>query len=211
MRAAVNRAVDSTIITPGLDRPNWTDENMAYSMLAQFQSFTFASTNRTLLSGAQQADMALVNGMMLSLAMGGVSYYLWAMSIGGEHLEKANKFDEGQWTDEAIARSGLLGAFSIPLDVLQKLPATQDLVTFGDQPTTRRASSGLMGTALGPSYDFAEKAFGIATELDSPTESTLHKARLLTPYQNVFWLRQAIDKVEEGIASGLGLPERRSE
>lgn len=212
MRAAVNRAVDATIVTPGLDRPNWVDENMAYSMLAQFQSFTFASTNRTLLSGAQQSDMALLNGTAFSLAMGAVSYYIWAMSIGGEHLEKANKFEMGSWADEAIARSGLLGALAIPLEVAQKVPATQGISTFGDQATSRRRNQGLLGTALGPSFDFAEKAIGpnsLATNLDQPTASNLHQARLMAPWQNVFWLRQAIDAVESGVANSLNLPERR--
>ena len=210
MRAAVNRAVDSTIITPGIDLPNWTDENLAFSMLAQFKSFTFASTNRTLLSGAQQADMALVNGMAISLAMGGVSYYLWAMSIGGDHLKEANKFDQGQWADEMISRSGLLGVFAEPYEIAQKIPATQNLVTFADKATTRRRSTGLAGSVLGPSFDLLEKASALAMGIDQPTASTLHQARLMGPYQNVFWFRRAIDNVEEGVASLLNLPDRRN-
>lgn len=210
MRAAVNRAVDSTIVTPGIDLPNWTDENLAFSLLAQFKSFTFASTNRTLLSGAQQADMALVNGMAISLAMGGVSYYLWAMSIGGDHLKEANKFDQGQWADEMISRSGLLGVFAEPYEIAQKIPATQNLVTFADKATTRRRSTGLAGSVLGPSFDLLEKASALAMGIDQPTASTLHQARLMGPYQNVFWFRRAIDNVEEGVASLLNLPDRRN-
>lgn len=210
-RAAVNRAVDSIIVTPGLDMPNWADENMAFSMLAQFKSFTFASTNRVVLSGAQQADMALVQGMAFSLALGTVSYYLWANSIGGSALEEANKFDPGQWADEAISRSGLLGIFAEPYEIAQRIPATQDLVTFANQRTTRRRATGLLGSALGPSYDLGEKVANIAVGLDDPTQSTLHQARLIGPWQNVFWLRRAIDAVEDTASGILQLPERRSE
>ena len=210
-RAAVNRSVDSIIVTPGLDMPNWTDKNLAFSMLAQFKSFTFTSTNRVLLSGAQQADMALVNGMIFSLALGMVSYYTWAMSVGGDALKEAQKFDPDQWLDEAISRSGLLGVFAEPYEVAQRIPATQNLVTFADKRTSRRRATGLLGSALGPSYDLAEKASNVVMGLDDPTQSTVHQARLMGPWQNVFWLRQAIDAVEDGMASILKLPERRGE
>jgi hypothetical protein len=208
-RAAVNRNVDSIIITPGADMPSWMDENMAFSMLGQFKSFTFASTNRSLLSGAQQADMALVNGMAFSLALGTVSYYLWANSVGGTALAEANKFDQGQWMDEAISRSGLLGVFSEPYEIAQRIPATQNLVTFANKRTTRRRATNLLGAALGPSFDLGEKAASVITGIDSPTQSTLHQARLMAPWQNVFWLRQALNAVENQVATSLQLPETR--
>jgi hypothetical protein len=109
-----------------------------------------------------------------------------------------------------ISRSGLLGVFAEPYEIAQKIPATQNLVTFADKATTRRRSTGLAGSVLGPSFDLLEKASALAMGIDQPTASTLHQARLMGPYQNVFWFRRAIDNVEEGVASLLNLPDRRN-
>lgn len=210
-RAAVNKFVNDTIVTPGADRPSWMDANAGFKLLAQFRSFTFTSTNRVVLAGLQEQDMALMNGVMFSLAMGSVSYYLWAASIGGDPLTEANRLDPAKFADEAISRSGLLGVFSEAHRVAERIPGLQDYVTFSGQRTTRRAPSGLIGAVAGPSYDLAERVSNVVLGLDEPTQSTLHQARLMTPYQNVFWFRQLLDLVEEGASGVIGLPERREQ
>ena len=209
-RAMIKKITDDTIVTPGLDRPAWMDANTGFKMLAQFRSFNFTATNRTVMAGLQEADMAVVNGMMVSLAMGAVSYYLWAVSVGGDALEEAMKLDAGHWADEAISRSGLLGIFAEPHESMKRIPAFQNYVTFGNQRTSSRRASSLMGTTLGPSYDLGERVSNLIMGLDEPTDSTLHQARLLWPYQNVFWLRKELfDRIEDNL--GESLPERRGE
>lgn len=208
-RAAINRMVNDLIVTPGLDRPNWVDENTAFRMVAQFRSFTFASTNRVMLQGAQQQDMALVQGMALSLALGALSYYTYAVSRGGDALKEANEFDPGKWTDEAISRSGLMGILAEGHNILQRIPGAADFVTFGGQATTRRPTS-LMGAVAGPTFDLAERLSSVLQGLDEPTQSTLHQLRLMSAYQNVFYLRWLFDRIEDAGGSTLNLPERRN-
>ena len=210
-RAAVNKFVNDTIVTPGVDRPNWMDQNAAFKLLAQFRSFTFTSTNRVVLAGLQEQDMALAQGVMFSLAMGSISYYAWAASVGGSALDEANNLNPAKFADEAISRSGLLGVFSEAHRVAERIPGLQDYVTFSGQRTTRRAPSGLIGAIAGPTYGLAENVSNVVLGLDEPTQSTLHQARLMTPYQNVYWLRQILDQVEEGVANISGLPERRGQ
>ena len=121
-RALIGKFTDDTIVTPGLDRPSWVDANTAAKMLAQFRSFTFTSTNRVVMAGLQQKDMALMNGVAISLAMGSLSYYLWATSVGGKAEEDMLKGDLDKWADEAIARSGLTGIFAEGQRVAERIP-----------------------------------------------------------------------------------------
>jgi hypothetical protein len=208
LAGAMQKIVNDVIVTPGLDRPSWMDENTAFKLVAQFRSFTFSSTNRVLLAGMQSPDMALANGMAFSLALGALSYYTWAATVGGDALAQASEFNADKWADEAIDRSGLLGVFAEGRRVLERIPATQNAVTFSNERTTRRASQGLIGAVAGPSFDLGEKVGNVVMGIDSPTQSTLHQARLMMAYQNVFYMRQFFDEMEERL--GANLPERRN-
>src|SRR5690606_29787424 len=89
-RAAVVKEARDTIVTPGVERPLIVDETLLGKIIFQFRSFGLSSTTKTILAGAQQlrqGDMAIVNGTILSLALGALSYYIWAVSVGGEAYE----------------------------------------------------------------------------------------------------------------------------
>lgn len=208
--AGVNKIANDLIVTPGLDRPLWMDANMGFKLLAQFRSFTFTSTNRILMSGLQEADMAYMQGMVFSLALGGFSYYTWAVISGGDTYDRVMKEDAGQWVYEAVGRSGVLGVLSEGQKIGEQLPLLNDLAIFGGEGRNSRRASSLMGAVVGPSYDLAERLAAVAQGLDSPTQSTLHNARTaLVPYQNVFYLRRLFDAMEQGTADLFNIPERR--
>ena len=210
MNGAITQEANDLIVTPGLDKPSWTDANEAYRVVGQFRSFSFASTNRTIMSGLQQSDMAYLNGAMMSLALGAVSYYAWGISAGGTMQERMMESTGEQWTYEALQRSGLLGVLSEGTRIGEQIPALNDYAIFGGEGRNSRRASSVMGSILGPSYDLGERLISIAQGLDEPTQSTLHSARVsMVPYQNVFYLRRLLDKVEEGLASNL--PETRGQ
>lgn len=202
-----------TIITPGVARASWMDENMAFRMLAQFRSFTADSTNKTLLAGLQDAGnldargMAVAQGTLFSLALGSLSYYTHAMATGGETWEKAKNASLGTIADEAIDRSGLLGWYAELMRIMDKVPATSGYLRLGDQGVTRRGANDLWGTALGPTGSTVSKMFRLATQIDSPTKATAHIMRTMLPYQNIFYWRRVLTAVEEALASPL--PEKR--
>lgn len=213
-RAALGGEVDSTIITPGFERPNWVDSSIPARLVAQFRSFGLSSTQKTLMAGLQEHDAAFLNGAMVSLALGAVSYYLWAVAAGGKSYDEMNAalhdLDGEGWrkfADEAISRSGLTGVFDEVQRAAQKVPLIKKYASFSGKGSTRRGGSGLLGETLGPSFDLLGKAYDLGTEADQPTKATLHKLRQMLPFQNVFYLRRLLDLVEA--AAGQNLPERR--
>lgn len=212
--AALAREVNNNIVTPGVERPIWTTASETGRMIAQFKSFSFSSTQKTLLAGLQQRDAAFVVGSAISLALGALSYYIYASLAGGETEQKMQNAGLDLWTDEAIDRSGLLGVFGPARDLLSRIPTTAPYATFSGGRTTRRGGDNLMDALLGPSFDFANTAADVVTGIDDPTQSTVHSARKLLPYQNttgpipyLFQLRSAYDMVEK--ANTFNLPETR--
>lgn len=205
-KAALAREVDNVIITPGVERPNWMTASTVGRMVGQFKSFAFSSTTRTLMAGLQQRDMAFVNGVAISLALGALSYYLYAVGRGGDRYEEMMKAGPDKWADEAIARSGVLAVFGLGQDLLSRIPATSGGATFSGGYTTRRGGDDLIEALLGPSFDFAGQGLNILTGIDDPTQSTVHSARLLSPYQNVTLLSRLFDSIEKSVP----VPERRN-
>jgi hypothetical protein len=192
-QAAVIKEVNELIVTPGLERPNIMDENMAYSVLFQFKSFTFSSTSRMAMSGLQGNDPYLMQGVAFSLAFGALSYYTYAMSAGGKTLEEANEMDAEKWVWEAVKRSGILGALSIGTDAAGEVPGLN-----GEEPTIFTKPTGLLGVFLGPTYSQLEKMASVATQINSDdTEQQARNLRKLrqvfVPFQNHFLFRQLFD------------------
>lgn len=208
-RQAMVKFADDTIVTPGLDRPSWMDANVGARLVAQFRSFTFTANNRILMAGLQQRDMALVNGVSVSLAMGALSYYTWAVATGGDAYDEMMKMDFDKWADEAIARSGLMGVFTEGQRIAEQVPFLSEYATFSGTPVTNRRPSSIISSVAGPSYDLAERMTNVALGINEPTQATVHQLRTLMPYQNVFYFRQVLDGVEEGAINQFNIPERR--
>jgi len=196
-QAAVLGEVNKLIVTPGLERPNWTDANMGFSMLAQFKSFTFASNSRMAMSALQGNDPYVMQGVTFSLALGALSYYTYAMTAGGKTLETANQMEADKWIWEAVKRSGILGAVGIAADVGSELP-----VGTGDEtPQIFRRPGGLLGTLLGPTYSQAERMATVLTQLDAEDQSRNMRMirQMVVPYQNHFIFRQLFDRVGDAM------------
>lgn len=206
-RAALAREVTNTIIRPGAERPLLSDANIVGRMLYQFKSFGMASMPKVVMAGLQQRDAGVLMGSMASLALGAVSYYLWAVATGGKAFEEMMNADLDKWADEAITRSGLLGTVSEVQRVAQTIPLLQPISSFSGTRQTRRPGDDLVETLLGPSFGFLTDATGVISGLDQPTQGTARQARRLLPYQNTLILREALDAAEAAVSSRL--PERR--
>lgn len=201
-QAAILKEVNELIVTPGLERPNWTDENMAYSIVAQFKSFTFSSTSRMAMSGLQGNDPYLMQGVAFSLAFGALSYYTYAMTAGGKTLEKANEMEAEVWLWEAVKRSGLLGALSIAGDAAAEVPAIS-----GEEPSIFTKPSGLLGVFLGPTYSQADKMAAVTQQLNSDSPEQLARnlraiRQVFVPFQNHFLFRQLFDRAGDAMIGG---------
>jgi hypothetical protein len=208
-RSALVSEVDDTIITPGLERPSWVDRNLPGKLIAQFKSFGFSSTTKTLMAGLQERDAAHLNGMLISLALGALSYYTWAVSVGGAAYTEMKNASYEKWIDEAISRSGMLSAFDFVQQVGQSIPLTRPYMSLSGGISSRREGGDLVDALSGPSMDALDSVARILIGIDSPTRTTLHAARKLLPYQNLIGWRRALDAIESSVADTFGLPEWR--
>lgn len=209
--AAIQRGVNTSIVTPGLERPNFSDQNIAFKLLTQFKSFMFAVNSRIVMGGLQGTQPYVIQGTMSALAMGALSYYATSAAIGGQAWEKAKKGDPDDWIYESVKRSGLLGALSWPVDVAEQTPGLSELAIFGGQDQKFKRPHGIWGAAFGPTAGKTQRMFEIASELGIAAgeegelkRSTLHKMRsLFVPFQNVFYLRRAFDQMENLVGDAL--------
>lgn len=206
-RTALANSADTTIITPGIERPLMTDASTVARMVFQFKSFVFSSQTRTVIAGLQQRDANAVMGVLTALFMGGMSYAAYKTSRGEWKEMQEEPYEK--WMDEAIDRSGLLGVFSLGQQLLQRVPATSPYMSFSGQRTERRASQDLIDFALGPSLNLAKTVSNILVGLDEPTQSTANQMKLLVPFQNVFYMRYLLEQLTEAGSNAAGLPERR--
>lgn len=221
-RAALARGVDDTVITPGLERPNWMDGSSLGLLIGQFRSFTMSSTFKAVMASAQDAragNMApMAAGVMFSLALGMLSYYTWAHTVGGRTRERMlNELDAAlngdeqamaRWADEAITRSGLLGVFAEAQKVAERTPGLAPYATFAGVPPARSPYLNPAMELMGPWLGAVENLGRIAVTADDPTSETFRNAKQLMPYQNLFYLRQIFDWMNEAAMDAAGVDYR---
>lgn len=209
-RAAMAKTSNDTIITPGVSQPKYMDASLGHRIITQFKSFAMETMNKTLVSGAQNANASVLYGSLLSLALGGVSWYARSMITGGRAQEDMQSADLGRWADEMIDRSGILGPLGIARDLSQHVPGLKDLTTFSNEKTSRTQALGAIGAIFGPSFDSIYTGIntlqgaGKIFDGDPDTQfkrGDLHKLRTLMPFQNVFYLRRLYDMLENSTAN----------
>lgn len=199
-RAALKQEVDKIIVTPGQDKPLFMSRE-AGSVIMQFKTFALASTQRMLLSGLQQRDMAAANGFMLSTFLGMAAY--WSKTD-----EDRLSDDPAKWIVEGIDRSGSMAWFMEVNNMMEKITGMGINPMLGQQRATRYASRNAAEAMFGPTYG---TVFGTMIPLIAGVSSgemkakDIHKIRQMMPYQNIFYIRKILDQLEEGTSSGLGL------
>jgi len=220
-KAAIVRGVKDTIVTPGLERPSWTDGTQAGQIIAQFRSFTFSSTLKVGLAGAQDLRAGnmgqIMAGVPFSLALGLFSYYIWASAFGpgsGPREKMLNEFRAaldgdlqalGRLADESIDRSGLIGLLTEATRFAERVPSLAPFVRFGDVPSARSPHIDPLLDLFGPTVGLLKNASAVLTSIHDPTSMTFNKGKTLLPYQNVFYLRWGLDQVRDAAKRQLGI------
>lgn len=205
-RAAVVRDVDRIVVTPGQDKPLWMSTELGKAV-GQFKSFGVSSMQKTLLAGLQQRDAATLNGVMLTLGLGAFVY--WAKQT---NAEQPISDDPAVWAVEALDKSGLTGWLMDANNIAEK--ATRGRVGFSaitGQQVSRYSSRNVIGAFLGPSADAVSDIFQVSGSIfaGDTTKADLHKARQLVPAQNLFYVRQLFNRIEEATGNALDLPDTR--
>lgn len=201
-RAAVVRDVDRIIITPGQDKPLWMSTEIGKT-IGQFRSFQISAMQRTMLAGLQQRDAATLNGIMIAMSLGAMSY--WAkQTIAGRDLSD----NPAVWVVEAFDKSGVSGWLMEAHNMVEKATrGTLGASYFTGEPVSRYASRNVTGALLGPTPGAIEDIFQVSGSIfaGDTTKADLRKARQLVPLQNLFYLRSLFNQVEE--ATGQQLTE----
>ncbi|MGN7750561.1 hypothetical protein [Sinorhizobium sp. 22678] len=205
-RAAVVRDVDRIIVTPGQDKPLWMSTELGKT-IGQFKSFGISSMQRTALAGLQQRDAAVLNGVLVMLGLGAMTY--WAkQTLSGQPLSD----NPAQWAVEAFDKSGLTGYLMEVNNMSEKLTRGRvGLSALTGEQVSRYASRNVTGAFLGPTPDAIADIFQISGSIfaGDTTKADLRKARQLIPGQNLFYLRGLFNQVEDATGEALGLPDTR--
>ena len=145
-RAAIQREVDKIIVTPGQDKPLFMSREMG-GVIGQFKTFAFASTQRMLLSGLQQRDLAALNGAILGMGLGMVSY-----ALKTDHNKLSD--NPAKWVTEGIDRSGALAWMMDVNNTMEKITGGAIGINplIGENGASRYASRDAASAVFGPSY-----------------------------------------------------------
>lgn len=199
LRGALAKDVDTTIVTPGQEKPLWMSTPIG-KIVGQFRSFTMSSMVRTTARGLQQRDAEALQGLILMTAAGMLAYYLKTPS------DKIAWDNPAVWVKEGVDRSGVTGWLFEANNIIEKASGNRIGLSplLGQRPASRFAARGLLGSLGGPTFGAAEDlttVLGAASE-GRMTERDWKRLQSLTPYGNLFYLRWLVDSVADEKEAG---------
>ena len=195
--AAIRKESDRVIIVPGQEKPLFMSSELGKTIF-QFKSFMFSATQRVLLSTIQAQDKHYIQGLMGLVGIGMMSYAFKEWDAGRELSD-----DPKAWVMEGIDRSGALGMLMEVNNTLEKISGNH----FGlrpligiNAPASRYAARSALDSAVGPTFGLAGdviKAAAAVTGERDWTDADTRAFRRLLPGQNLSFLRQGLDRIEE--------------
>lgn len=221
--AAIVREVDNAIVTPGVEKPLWTNRLLGSPelgrILGQFRGFGMASTSKMLVAGLQQRDAAFLSGLLLSVGLGGLSVWAKANIAGGKAQAEMEKGGPAWWATNGVDASGILAVIGDVNRIMERTPVG-GLSNITGETIQKTQAGDVFSAGIGPTADLAIRAvrgtFGQFTRDDSggidysPTQTNIHDLRMLAPGQNIpYGIRQMFDAVESGFNDTFGIPKRR--
>lgn len=198
--AAIRKESDRVIVVPGQEKPLFMSTELGKTIF-QFRSFMFASTQRMTIAALQAQDHNALTGVLMLTTLGMMSYSFKQWDAKREIAE-----DPVELVIEGIDRSGALGGIMEINNTLEKLSSNN----FGmrpllgvDIPAARFASRSMSENLLGPTFgSFLDTSLRVANAglaEDGWNESDTRALRRLIPYQNLTFIRQAFDRIEEEV------------
>ena len=198
--AAIRKESDRVIVVPGQEKPLFMSTPMGKTVM-QFRSFMFASTQRMTIGALQNQDHNTIGGLLMLTSFGMMSYAFKQWDGDREISE-----DPAELIIEGIDRSGSLGAIMEINNTIEKLSSNN----FGlrpllgvDSPAARFASRSAVEAALGPTFgsllDTTMRVGNAGLGEDDWSDSDTRALRRLLPGQNLTFVRQGLDKIEESV------------
>ena len=192
LSSAVLRDTDRAILTPSAgEKPLWTSSE-AGKTIFQFKTFAATAHHKILISDLQYADAAALNGFMIMVGLGMLTYGAKQHVAGREIETKPEKL-----IIESLDRSGAMGYFWDVNNTIEKISRGTVGVNAlaGASPMSRYVSRNWAGALLGPTLgtvtDIGDVAGAAAAGEFS--ESEKKKAIKLLPGSTLFYMRQLLD------------------
>jgi hypothetical protein len=148
--------------------------------------------------------MAVLNGTLLSVALGSLSY-MTKMEIAGKDADMS----VDTLLREGVDRSGVMAWLTDANQIVEKVSRGRVGVSalMGGPPMSRYASRSAAEAVFGPTYGMLMNSVqltGNAFAGDWQAADT-HTVRRMMPYNNLFYLRSIFDDAESGVNEVLGV------
>ena len=198
--AAIRKESDRVIVVPGQEKPLFMSSELGKTIF-QFRSFMFASTQRMLIGALQGQDHNALAGMLLLTSIGMMSYAFKQWDAKREIAD-----DPTELIIEGIDRAGVLGSIMEINNTLEKLSSNN----LGLRPllgvergaarfVSRSMSENLLGPTFGSFLDTSLRVANAGLKEDGWDDSDTRALRRLIPYQNLTFIRQGFDTIEEKV------------
>lgn len=201
-RAAVNKDVDTTIISKGVGDIPLFMNTPAGRLLMQFKSFAIASHQRALMRGLQERPMGFLTGTMTAATIGSLIYYLKSVEA---NRTKDISNNPGRWIAEGLDRSGL---FSVAFEVNNTVEKAFGIGAYGalaaafpgadqDGKSSRYAMRSTAAALTGPTGDLIDTAIRAAQAIkgsgDGFTQGDINSIKRLVPGATLPGIRSLVE------------------
>jgi hypothetical protein len=207
-KGVMAKEASTVTITPGAGDKLLAAHGELGKTIIQFKTFAFAGHQRLTLRMLQQGragDAALLSYVFTGVTMG-MMVYAFKMWDSGRQTSD----NPATWIREGIDRSGMLPLFFEAYNSAEKVLSPGDKhplkwLFVGDQ-ASRYNSRGPFAAMLGPGVGRVEDVFGfVRGAADGKLKDTdVNAVRKLLPFQNLWFLRQLLDRAEFGLIDALG-------
>ena len=211
---AVSREVNILVVTPGLGEVPLTMSTALGSVIGQFKSYMFGANERIMIANLQRGEMTALRGLLAMTGLGTMSYVA-SQLIKGEEISD----NPMMILKEGLDRGTVAPVINEAMKDLSKMTGGRlDPMAWAGAagPVSRRAYNSSAADFLGPAYSTAEHLYqfghGAARDMlggEPMTRSEIHHGRLGMAYQNVWWLRGLLDRVEDGVGDMMDAPGKR--
>jgi hypothetical protein len=188
------------------DRVWWMDKEVG-KVFGQLKAFSLTSPMRMAMRPAQMAGLGGGRGAIMA------ARFVGYMMIGGALVHVLRNLSAGKqpasdpatFASEAFAESGLGGALP---DLMSPIARRLGMIGESARYSDRNAMSAFGGPAVGAASDAYDFLFNRTA--NGMSANDLHLLRRMLPYQNLWWLRRAINALEGETAEQLDLKGAQS-
>lgn len=188
------------IVEPGEEKPLFMSSELGKTIF-QFKSFMFSSTQRMTIATLQGQDRNAVGGVLTLISLGMLSYAFKQWDADRELSD-----DPAAWVAEGIDRSGALGSIMEINNTLEKLSNNGiglrpllGIEAAASRFVSRSMSENILGPTFGSLLDTSLRVTNAGLTPGDWTDADTRAIRRLIPYQNLSFIRQGLDRIEEEV------------